>query len=331
MRRGHALQRADLGSIYRVTSIWSSVDLVSQPACPACSARTPERRLAVRIDGLAIKLCPQCGLLFLDPVPTDDAVKGCYTSDYYSGESWDRRRMGYTREFDYQRDRDRGLADGTLLGHSALASLDLRGKSILEIGCSDGALLFSLKKLGPRRLVGVDVNQIALNHGRDTFALDLRFGSLASANIAPGEFDVVVMIDVLEHIKDVAILFADVARCLKPGGAMVIFTPNASALTLTRRRWAYLSRSMEHVVYFSVESLRKLGSQHGLVIERSWSEGYPAAVDSYRTYRIPRLGRLALQPHVALVNWFSRRRFAHAERRGAGIELRVIMRRSIVG
>lgn len=331
LRRLQRLQWANLSLTYPVISVWSPVDLISQPACPVCSTRTPERKLAVRIDGLAVKRCPQCALLFLDPVPTDDAIKGCYTTDYYSGEAWDRRRMGYTREFDYRTERDRGLTNGTLLGFSALTTLDLRGKSILEIGCSDGALLFSLKKLGPSRLVGVDVNQAALNYGRDKFGLDLRFGSLASANIGPDEFDVVVMIDVLEHIKDVAGLFADAARCLKPNGVMVIYTPNAGALTLTRRRWAYLERSMEHVVYFSVESLRKLGAWHGLVVARSWSEGYPATVDSYRTYRIPRLGRLALQPHVALVNWFNRRRFAHAERCGAGIELRAILRRSIDG
>ncbi len=309
-------------------SVWSATDLIPQPSCPACSAPAPHRKSAVRIDGLGVKRCPQCALLFLDPVPTDEAIGECYTAEYYSGDSWNRRRIGYTPEWDYHGERERALINGTLLGHSALASLDLRGKSILEIGCSDGALLFSLKQLGPSRLVGLDVNQVALKYGREHFGLDLRHDTLRTANFAPSEFDIVVMIDVLEHIKDVAAFFAEAARCLKPGGVMVIFTPNASALMLTRRRWSYLNRCLEHVCYLSVESLRRLGSPHGIVIERSWSEGYPAMEYPYRTYRIPRLARLLLQPHIALANRVNRLRFDHAEKRGAGVELRVIMRRA---
>lgn len=83
-------------------------------------------------------------------------------------------------------------------------------------------------------------------------------GSLESFT-PPQMFDVVCAAHVIEHVADARAFLLAAARVLKPGGTLLLLTPNASAwkLALTKRAWAW-AVPLEHTLFFSQRGAEKL-------------------------------------------------------------------------
>src|SRR5690606_18438154 len=78
-------------------------------------------------------------------------------------------------------------------------------------------------------------------------------------------FDLVTVRHVIEHIADPQPFMAELAQVLKPGGQLVIETPNSNALgrALMGAIW-FANEVPRHLVLFNPESLRHLADRHGL-------------------------------------------------------------------
>ncbi|HEY8873308.1 MAG TPA: class I SAM-dependent methyltransferase [Stellaceae bacterium] len=73
--------------------------------------------------------------------------------------------------------------------------------SVLEFGCGSGRNLDVLRRLHPARLVGVDINAVAIDWGRRNFGLDLYVGDEGwLATQPPDAFDIVYTVSVIDHI-----------------------------------------------------------------------------------------------------------------------------------
>ena len=297
---------------------WTPDELAARPACPVCGDAAAQA-VTRRCDGLTVRECAGCESLFVDPVPDDAALARCYDRDYYTGRSHERFRIGY------ETPRDGSAAP---LGYAEIASsLEIGGKSILEIGCANGALLAKLRAHNPARVVGIDISEHAVERGHIAYGLDLRCGTLERGGVAAERFDLVVMIDVIEHLREPREFFAAAARCVARGGAMFLTTPNALAARPAGPGWPYLDRALEHMVYFSARGLAALASINGLTAERIWSEGLPTRLRDYRRVDAPRPLRIAAEPLTALSNGWRRLKFRSAAAQGYGLELRAILRR----
>jgi len=147
--------------------------------------------------------------------------------------------------FDYERglwglDRvdpgDRSIA-GFRLGE-ALRCLPTRG-AVLELGCGAGRMLGGVRRARPGlRLVGMDVSAAALAHAaRCLPGVELRRVEDPAAPLpAPdGEFDAVLVLDVLEHLADPRRALTELHRVLAAGGALHLNVPcEGDALCLWR-------------------------------------------------------------------------------------------------
>lgn len=109
----------------------------------------------------------------------------------------------------------------------------LEGLRILDIGCGGGLLCEPMARLGAT-MVGVDASEKNINtasvhaDGQD-LVIDYR-ATTAEALKAEGEtFDVVLNMEVVEHVADVNSFVADCAAMVKPGGVMFIATINRTA------------------------------------------------------------------------------------------------------
>ena len=106
--------------------------------------------------------------------------------------------------------------------------------SIIDIGCGQGTLIYNLKKLGFTKVKGVDVSQEQINLAHkagisEVICQDLhKFLSHQNKNL----FDVVFLIDILEHIDKSEVLdFLDKINALMTEGAkVVIHVPNAAGI-----------------------------------------------------------------------------------------------------
>ena len=136
--------------------------------------------------------------------------------------------------------RDPGLGQPLFVGASGITKrLDalrrhhpLTGQRLLDIGCGNGAYTEVLAA-GFEEVVGVDV---VAEHLLD-FERRLRGSALRSRitllpmaaerlDVPDAHFDVVSMIEVLEHVRNVDLAVSEIVRVLQPGGALLISVPN---------------------------------------------------------------------------------------------------------
>lgn len=94
---------------------------------------------------------------------------------------------------------------------------------ILDVGCGTGGLMNELVSFG--EITGVDVSEKALNFCRSRGITNVHVGSGTHIPFPDNSFDLVLTLDVIEHIEDDRAAIAEIHRVLKPGGVSIVFVP----------------------------------------------------------------------------------------------------------
>lgn len=137
-----------------------------------------------------------------------------------------------------------------------------RDSRIVDVGCGIGYAVDMLVRQGYRQVEGIDVSeeQVAVARAR---GLPVQRAD-AFEFLAPRreQFDAILALDVIEHFdRDELLRFLDlVAAALKPGGRLIVKTPNANAATAARA----LFRDLTHELIFTEHSLRTAFAVAGL-------------------------------------------------------------------
>jgi SAM-dependent methyltransferase len=211
-------------------------------ACPFCHGE-PSKIFGVR-GGIWVR-CEMCRSVFRDITPGmfeqlhDDACQDHHFVDTVVSVSG----MGPTT-FKWEK-------------------LAIPGASLLEIGPGTGHLLAAAHEAG-RTVAGVEASEVHRTFIRDTWGID----SLS--------FDAIVMINVLEHVYDIAGFLRSAAELLAPGGVMLVSTVNAVSLEAALLRgWWSMCKEHDHVSFPSPAGLASAGRAAGLRAERLWSAELP--------------------------------------------------------
>lgn len=167
---------------------------------------------------------------------------------------------------------------------------------LVDLGCWVG---FLVSEAGARGWTasGVEPSRFASEYARSSLELDVITGTLESAGLPEGEFDAVVMGDVIEHLPDPGDALDRIHALLAPDGVVMLMLPDAGsrvAALLGARWWSVLPT---HVQYFTRESLSRLLARHGFAAE--WVDTAPKAFTlGYYLRRLegysPTLARLAV-------------------------------------
>lgn len=97
---------------------------------------------------------------------------------------------------------------------------------VLDIACGEGYGSAALVAGGARSVVGVDIDVESVEHARRKYNLQTRVGSAEAIPAADDEFDVVVSFETIEHVENPERFLDECARVCRPGGHLVISTPN---------------------------------------------------------------------------------------------------------
>ena len=167
---------------------------------------------------------------------------------------------------------------------------------ILDIGCAQGLLGARLER-NPQRLVGVEPNplwaaQAAQYYGR---VINQPFEALADETLAG--YDLVVMLDVLEHMAEPETALRRVRRVLPPDGRLILSVPNVAhlyvRLNLLAGRFEYQERGIldrTHLKFFTRASITRLAQRCGFRIVRESATPVPLPL-VHPFFERARLGR----------------------------------------
>src|SRR6185437_355829 len=102
---------------------------------------------------------------------------------------------------------------------------------IVDVGCGDGSATYLVKELDTRNtVIGVDWSATALDRARARGLLVIQGGVDASGLPLPDSCaDIVIMSELIEHLVDTDAAVDEARRVLRPGGALLLSTPNLAA------------------------------------------------------------------------------------------------------
>ncbi|MEE9494792.1 MAG: class I SAM-dependent methyltransferase [Gammaproteobacteria bacterium] len=135
------------------------------------------------------------------------------------------------------------------------------GKAV-DVGCGNGEFLLKLQDLG-WDVQGVEFNPIATDICR-TNGLTIFQGELSKAAFPDNHFDLVTAHHLVEHLAEPKTFFEEIFRILKPGGQLLIRTPNSRSLgrALFGKYW-FADDVPRHLILFSPENLSLLANNTG--------------------------------------------------------------------
>ncbi|WP_052809637.1 class I SAM-dependent methyltransferase [Streptomonospora alba] len=107
---------------------------------------------------------------------------------------------------------------------------------VLDVGCAGGYIALMLQRLG-HRVTGVELNSVMAAQARERGVEVLEHDLEEPLPLSDGEVDAVHACEVIEHLFDTEGFLRDLARVLRPGGVLVVSSPNLNSLG---NRWRVL-------------------------------------------------------------------------------------------
>lgn len=260
--------------------------------CTLCAApgRSLHADLEDRLFGTAgswgLRQCPRCELVWLDPRPDPERVVQAY-ADYYTHvegaeESWLQRAIkrgipsavfGYGDAVSDRTERLFGRVLSLLGPLRELARRNLmalpaeRRGSVLDVGCGSGLFLRHMRSLG-WQVSGVDFDPKAAEVARKALpGCEIRSGGVEALDFEPETFDAVTLSHVIEHLTDPLETLRACHRVLRPGGWLVVATPNSASLGRRRfgRHWLHWDPP-RHIQVFNPGTLSRLAREAGFAV-----------------------------------------------------------------
>ncbi len=255
------------------------------PVCAGCFAHVLHHQRFVVPEGYPLPdafdvvACVACGMCFADT----DAPQAAYDAYYAS--------------FSQYEDRKTSSGSGTSASDAARLSevaaciarvLPDKDARIVDIGCANGFLLGQLKALGFGRLLGVDPSRVCVDHTR-ALGVEAVTGSVTRLPADLGQFDLIILSHVVEHLREPQAIIGALAGHLGPNGAFYVEVPDASRYEQFLVA-PFQDFNTEHINHFSSGSLDDLLARIGFdrgehgdkVVESSRGMGFPATFGFWR-------------------------------------------------
>ena len=212
--------------------------------------------------------CERCGLVYIDPQPTDAELGAIYDEHYYDawGTGVNAAHVAELKRRTFH----------LMLDRLARAA-GVRTGALLDLGCATGYLLEVARQRGFDPF-GVELNRFSAKLAQEKFgATRIHCGTLDDAPFAPASFRAVVMSDLLEHVRSPRKLLAQAHRLLTPGGALIVVAPDVGGLSSKLLRTAWTDYKREHLFYFDRKTLKASLRQAGFEVRQT--RAFPKFLD----------------------------------------------------
>lgn len=194
---------------------------------------------------LGVFLCCDCGLIQQAPLPDEESLEKYYSTLYridYKGTRQPKAKHVF-------RSANQAVARLAFLKRNGLLS-----GTLLDIGAGSGEFVAMARKKG-YAATGIEPNEGYSEYARSEYSAEVVTGKIQEAT---GQYDVITMFHVLEHLRSPAEAFANLHRLLVPGGSLFIEVPwiLSGAISPSNRYFK------AHLFYFDAETLASCASSH---------------------------------------------------------------------
>jgi SAM-dependent methyltransferase len=214
--------------------------------CPLCSGQRIEHFMTAtdRFHGRKVEYqlmrCPACLYIWLANPPKPEEMWFHYSEDYHRAIMAGGEGSALSR---WQRQRD------TVARYK-------NGGAILDIGCSSGAFLGTMKG-GSWKLFGIDMEASTAEKAKAATGAEIFVGEALDAPFPDESFDVITGFDVLEHVYHPNAFLTKILQWLKPGGIVYLGLPNIDSWEARALGTFWYGLELpRHLSFFSPRSLR---------------------------------------------------------------------------
>jgi 2-polyprenyl-3-methyl-5-hydroxy-6-metoxy-1,4-benzoquinol methylase len=235
-----------------------SLDQPHLKVCPLCGHEHLVYQFTHEIT--PIVRCEGCSLLMRNPQPSDAQLAAIYTDTYFLGTAPAEQSDVDAFEEEVHAIK-RATAAGYLdrvEGYRGWTTQTRRGRKLLEIGSGLGNMLIEARERG-YEVTGVEYAQASVDRANLRLGQDVVVrGTVESAPLVEGSFDVCVFADVIEHTRDPLAVVTRAWELLKPEGTLFVAIPSLDSWSarLMRQRW--MEFKVEHLFYFDSATLESL-------------------------------------------------------------------------
>lgn len=218
--------------------------------CPLCQSND-FRKFLTKFEMNLVK-CRKCGLIYANPRIHESELLRRYTSSFFFDE--------YLPAFEATSKR----YDLTIIRIHFFLFLQLitkyykPGKKLLDIGCGAGFLLKAAEEIG-WEAEGVEISPIASDYAQNIVKVKVLEGKLEDLRLPAENFDLVVLVETVEHLMNPLETLKEINRILKKQGILIICTPDYKSLSrfFLGKNWAVLSPE-EHFSVFTQKTLSRI-------------------------------------------------------------------------
>lgn len=240
---------------------WLPEELITV-CCDSCGS-TGSSSEFVRADGMLVVECANCGLAYLNPRPRPEFISKFYDSDYFTGAAAARGEGGLTCDVHSFGGDQPHLPRPIVIVNARYGGF--QNKDVLEVGCATGDLLLEVKKVGARAK-GVELSDFAAEIARKR-NIDVKTGTIEDIAATHNQFDVVMALEVIEHVLSPTQFLANIAQVVRPGGVFLVSTPNYACARRFGNAWFGFNASFEHIYFYSLPVLKTMARDAGFALD----------------------------------------------------------------
>jgi 2-polyprenyl-3-methyl-5-hydroxy-6-metoxy-1,4-benzoquinol methylase len=219
-------------------------------------------------DKFPVYQCNLCSLIYINPRPDIAEFERIYPSNYHAFD-FSEEDFGIVYKIRSKLEAKRVLSWCKGLKDDA---------KIIDTGCGDGFHLSLLQKYGNKNwmLEGIDIDKRAAQMALDK-GLKVHLGSIDEIKLPKNSYDLVIMVQTIEHVAEPAEVLRAVRDILKPGGKVVVVTDNTDSFDFKlfkKSHWGGY-HFPRHWNLFNRKSLTKLVEKTGFEIEKLTTQVSP--------------------------------------------------------
>ncbi len=263
------------------------------------------------VPGLwSILRCYECRHVWLNPSPAPNEMWKLYTS-YHTHKPTEqihgsltatfresaKRGLLYAMGYDVTRStREKHIGKvlhlvpllRELIGENVMFLEGPPGRRLLDVGCGNGSFLHRMRSLG-WDVIGVEADKVAARAAQERYGLPVMEGPIEEVDLPTGAFDAITMNHVIEHVHDPLLVLKICRRSLRPGGTLVVKTPNVDSWghRVFRDSWMPLDPP-RHLHLFCVQTLRISVERAGLSVKSL----HTSALNAPSVYYVSRVVRI---------------------------------------